>query len=260
MTTKTQDWVFKDPRLKNMEQDYSAYTEEDFQVWKILYERQIVNLPKAASIAYLEGIKEINFTADKIANFEEANEILAKSTGWAIQVVPGLIDDDLFFGLLNNRKFPSSTWMRKMEQLDYLEEPDMFHDAFAHMPLLTNQPYVDFLEKLSGIALKHIENKWAIQLLSRIYWFTIEFGLIRENGELRIYGAGILSSAGETKFSLSDEPAHHEYNVEKIMRTPYWKDKFQDKYFIINSYEELFESLPEIEQVLEKMIEEGPQE
>lgn len=260
MTTKTQDWVFKDPRLKNMEQDYSAYTEEDFQVWKILYERQIVNLPKAASIAYLDGIKEINFTADKIANFEEANEILAKSTGWAIQVVPGLIDDDLFFGLLNNRRFPSSTWMRKMEQLDYLEEPDMFHDAFAHMPLLTNQPYVDFLEKLSGIALKHIENKWAIQLLSRIYWFTIEFGLIRENGELKIYGAGILSSAGETKFSLSDEPAHYEYNVEKIMRTSYWKDKFQDKYFIINSYEELFDSLPEIERVLHIMIEEGPQE
>jgi len=260
MTTKTQDWVFKDPRLKNMEQDYSAYTEEDFQVWNILYERQIVNLPKAASIAYLNGIKEIDFTADKIANFEEANKVLTKSTGWAIQVVPGLIDDDLFFGLLHNRRFPSSTWLRKMEQLDYLEEPDMFHDAFAHMPLLTNQPYVDFLEKLSGIALKHIDNKWAIQLLSRIYWFTIEFGLIREDGEVKIYGAGILSSAGETKFSLSEEPSHYEYNVEKIMRTPYWKDKFQDKYFIINNYEELFESLPEIEQVLEKMIVEGPEE
>jgi phenylalanine-4-hydroxylase len=254
MTAKPKDWVFNDPRLKNMQQDYDAYTEEDFEVWKILYERQIVNLPKAASKAYLDGMKEINFTADKIANFSEANEILAKSTGWAIQVVPGLIDDDLFFGLLNNRRFPSSTWLRKMEQLDYLEEPDMFHDAFAHMPLLTNQPYVDFLEKLSGIALKHIDNPWAIQLLSRIYWFTIEFGLIRENGELRIYGAGILSSAGETKFSLSDEPAHYEYNVEKIMNTAYWKDKFQDKYFIINNYEELYESLPEIERVLEKMV------
>lgn len=260
MTTKTQDWVFKDPRLKNMEQDYSAYTAEDFQVWRILYERQIVNLPKAASIAYLDGIKKINFTADKIADFEEANGILSEATGWAIQVVPGLIDDDLFFGLLNNRRFPSSTWLRKIEHLDYLEEPDMFHDAFAHMPLLINQPYVDFLEKLSGIALKHIDNKWAVQLLSRVYWFTIEFGLIRENEELKIYGAGILSSAGETKFSLSDEPAHYEYNVEKIMRTPYWKDKFQDKYFIINSYEELFDSLPEIERVLEIMIEEGPQE
>lgn len=141
-----------------------------------------------------------------------------------------------------------------MEQLDYLEEPDMFHDAFAHMPMLTNQHYVDFLEDLSGIALKHIDNKWAIELLSRIYWFTIEFGLIRESGELRIYGAGILSSAGETKFCLSDEPKHIDYDVRRIMQTPYWKDKFQDKYFVIESYEQLYNSIPEIERVLEEEL------
>lgn len=256
MTDKPKDWVFSDPRLKDLRQEYEAYTAEDFKVWKILYERQMPNLPKAASQAYLDGVEIVKFTADRIANFEELNEILKKTTGWAVQVVPGLIDDDLFFGLLNNRRFPSSTWLRKMEQLDYLEEPDMFHDAFAHMPLLTNQPYVDFLEKLSGIALKHIDNPWAIQLLSRIYWFTIEFGLIRENGELRIYGAGILSSKGETKFSLSDEPAHYSYDVRRIMNQEYWKDKFQDKYFVIESYEQLYNSIPEIEQVLEEMLKE----
>lgn len=254
MMNKLKDWVFTDPRLQELRQDYAAYTEEDFKVWKILFDRQIVNLPGAASEAYLKGIKEIGFTADKIADFEDVNKRLENTTGWSIQVVPGLIDDDLFFGLMNNKRFCSSTWLRKMEQLDYLEEPDMFHDAFAHMPLLTNQHYVDFLEDLSGIALKHIENKWAVELLSRIYWFTIEFGLIRENGELRIYGAGILSSAGETKYSLSSEPAHHEYDVRKIMNTPYWKDKFQDKYFIIESYEQLYQSLPEIEAVLEEMV------
>ena len=138
-------------------------------------------------------MKAVNFTDDSIANFGELNEILAKTTGWEVQVVPGLIDDDLFFGLLNNKRFPYSTWLRIMAQLDYLKVPDMFHDAFAHVPLLTNQRYVDFLEKLSGIALKHIQDPWAIQSLSRMYWFTIEFGLIREEGELRIYGAGILS-------------------------------------------------------------------
>ncbi|SFO55142.1 Phenylalanine 4-hydroxylase [Algoriphagus ornithinivorans] len=254
MTDKPKDWVFSDPRLQDLKQDYEAYTEEDFKVWKILYERQMPNLPKAASQAYLEGVKTVNFTADKIANFEELNQILRDTTGWAVQVVPGLIDDDLFFGLLNNRRFPSSTWLRKMEQLDYLEEPDMFHDAFAHMPMLTNQHYVDFLEKLSGIALKHIDDPWAIQLLSRIYWFTIEFGLIRENGELRIYGAGILSSKGETKFSLSNEPAHYPYDVKRIMNQEYWKDKFQDKYFVIESFEQLYNSIPEIESVLEEML------
>lgn len=254
MTDKPKNWVFSDPRLQDLKQDYEAYTAEDFKVWKILYERQMPNLPKAASQAYLDGVEIVKFTADRIANFEELNKILKETTGWAVQVVPGLIDDDLFFGLLNNRRFPSSTWLRKMEQLDYLEEPDMFHDAFAHMPMLTNQPYVDFLEKLSGIALKHIDDPWAIQLLSRIYWFTIEFGLIRENGELRIYGAGILSSKGETKFSLSDEPAHYPYDVKRIMNQEYWKNKFQDKYFVIESYEQLYNSIPEIEAVLEEML------
>jgi phenylalanine-4-hydroxylase len=254
-TLKSGDWVFQDPRLKELKQDYKNYTAEDFLVWKLLFDRQIINLPNAASIAYLEGIEAVGFTSDRIPNFEEINGKLKNSTGWSIQVVPGLIDDDLFFGLLNNKKFPSSTWLRKMEQLDYLEEPDMFHDAFAHMPLLSNPPYVDFLQQLSGIALKHIDNKYAIDLLSRIYWFTIEFGLIKEHGSLKIYGAGILSSAGETKFSLSNEPQHFDYNVRKIMNTPYWKDKFQDKYFVIDSYEQLYQSLPEIEKVLEEMLE-----
>ena len=136
----------------------------------------------------------------------------------------------------------------------YVFLPLSFIFTFAHMPMLTNQPYVDFLENLSGLALKHIDNKWAIELLSRIYWFTIEFGLIREEGQIKIYGAGILSSAGETKYSLSDVPSHYEYDVKKILNTPYWKDKFQDKYFIIESYEQLFESLPEIEEFLEEMV------
>ncbi len=254
MNSKQKDWVFADPRLEDLKQDYESYTPEDFKVWKILYERQMPNLPKAACSAYLEGVEKVGFTADRIANFEELNETLAKTTGWAVQVVPGLIDDDLFFGLLNNRRFPSSTWLRKMEQLDYLEEPDMFHDAFAHMPLLTNPHYTGFLEDISGIALKHIEDPYAINLLSRIYWFTIEFGLIRENGELKIYGAGILSSAGETKFSLSDEPLHIPYDVRTILNQPYWKDKYQDRYFVIDSLEQLYESLPEIESVLEEML------
>jgi phenylalanine-4-hydroxylase len=254
MSTIQKNWVFTDPRLQDFKQDYAAYTSEDFKVWKILFERQMPNLPKAACEAYLEGVDIVKFTAEEIANFEKLNKILANTTGWEVQVVPGLIDDDLFFGLLNNKRFPSSTWLRKMEQLDYLEEPDMFHDAFAHMPLLTNPHYTGFLEKISGIALKHIKDPYAINVLSRIYWFTVEFGLIRENGELKIYGAGILSSAGETKFSLSDEPLHIPYDVRTIMNQTYWKDKFQDRYFVIDSLEQLYGSLPEIEEVLEEML------
>jgi len=235
-----------------MKQEYDKYTAEDFQVWKTLYERQIVNLPKAASQAYLGGLKQINFTADKIPNFDDTNEILKKLTGWQIHVVPGLIDDDKFFQLMADCHFPASTWLRKMSQLDYLEEPDMFHDVFGHVPLLTNQPFVDFLQALSKIALRYIDNAWAIHLISRVYWFTVEFGLIRENGSLHIYGAGILSSAGETKYSLSEEARQLPYDVDEVMSTSYRKDVFQTQYFIINSYEELFHSTDAIEAYLEK--------
>ncbi|MEM9831937.1 MAG: phenylalanine 4-monooxygenase [Bacteroidota bacterium] len=234
-----------------MQQEYEKYTEEDFKVWKLLYERQIVNLPGAASQAYLDGLRTISFTSDKIPNFEETNDVLRQLTGWGIHVVPGLIDDDKFFQLLSNRKFPSSTWLRKLSQLDYLEEPDMFHDVFGHVPLLTNQPFVDYLQELSKIALRYIENPWAIHLISRIYWFTVEFGLIKENSNLRIYGAGILSSAGETEYSLSKEAAHIPYNVVHIMGTAYRKDIFQKQYFVIDSYEQLFHSTDQIEEYLQ---------
>lgn len=235
-----------------MKQEYNHYTQEDFQVWKTLYERQIINLPHAASQAYLDGLKLIHFTAEKIPNFEETNAILKQLTGWQIHVVPGLIDDDKFFQLMADRRFPASTWLRKMSQLDYLEEPDMFHDVFGHVPMLTNQSFVDFLQELSKIALNYIDNVWAIHLISRIYWFTVEFGLIRENDMLRIYGAGILSSAGETQYSLSKEAVQLPYEVDKIMATPYRKDIFQSQYFIINSYEQLFHSTTSIEAYLEE--------
>ena len=173
-------------------------------------------------------------------------------------MVPGIVDDAIFFQLMANRKFPASTWLRKMSELDYLEEPDMFHDVFAHVPLLTNQAFVDFLQELSKIGLEYIDNKWAIELLSRVYWFTVEFGLIREAEGLRIYGAGILSSAGETLFSLSEKPKRFEYNVEQILNTPYRKDTFQDRYFIIDSYEQLYESLPEIKKLIAVYSEKEP--
>lgn len=243
-----------------MTQEYEKYTEEDFEVWKILYERQIVNLPEAASQAYLEGLKKIHFSADKIPNFQETNAFLKELTGWRIHVVPGLIPDDEFFQLMANRAFPASTWLRELSKIDYLEEPDMFHDVFGHVPLLTNQPFVDFLQALSKIALRYIDNPWAIQLISRIYWFTVEFGLIRENGKMRIYGAGILSSAGETEFCLSDEATRLEYEVDTIMSTPYRKDVFQKQYFVIDSYEQLYHSTDQIETFLEKEANRQPED
>ena len=237
-----------------MIQEYDKYTDDDRFVWKSLFDKLMETLPGRASQSYLDGIKAINFTRDKIPNFLEVNEILISITGWQLEVVKGLIDNKLFFELLQDKKFPASTWFRKPEQLDYLEEPDMFHDVFGHVPLLTNQHFCNFLEGLSKIALKHINNEYAIELISRIYWYTVEFGLIENENGLKIYGAGILSSSGESVYCLGDQPQRTPYNVLDIMNTPYIKDKFQEKYWVIDSYKQLFDSVDEIENTLEKLL------
>lgn len=238
-----------------MKQIYGNYNKEDFEVWKILYERQMKNLPDAASKAHLEGLQKVNFVADEIPHFDQTNTELSALTGWRLAVVPGIVPDYTFFELMTNKRFPATTWLRKMEELDYLEEPDMFHDVFAHVPLLSNQSFVNFLEELSKIGLQYVGNDYAIEILSRVYWFTVEFGLIQEENGLRIYGAGILSSAGETKYSLSDKPPKHDFDVRTIANTDYRKDVFQERYFVIQSYEQLYGSIPEIKEVLAEMVE-----
>ncbi|MEQ8472286.1 MAG: phenylalanine 4-monooxygenase [Marinoscillum sp.] len=237
-----------------MKQIYGNYTKEDFEVWKLLYNRQMENLPKAATAEYLDGLTKVSFVESEIPKFEETNKTLEALTGWKLAVVPGIVPDYTFFELMSNRRFPATTWLRKMKELDYLEEPDMFHDVFAHVPLLSNQLFVDFLEALSNIGLKYVGNDYAIEILSRIYWFTVEFGLIQEEAGLRIYGAGILSSAGETKFSLSEKPPKHAFSVQEIANTPFRKDVFQEDYFVIQSYEQLYNSIPEIKEVLSEMV------
>lgn len=238
-----------------MTQQYSTYTQDDFEVWEILFNRQIKQLQPLASKAYLKGIKDINFSSDKIPNYQEVNELLMKLTGWQIHVVPGLIDNKPFFELMQNRKFCASTWLRKREQLDYLEEPDMFHDIFGHVPLLSNQSICHFLQELARIALRFIDNPQAIEYIARLYWYTIEFGLIREDGELKIYGAGILSSSGESIYALqSTEPQRIDYNIQQIFDTPYIKEHYQEQYFVVDSYEQLFNSIPAIESELEQRM------
>lgn len=240
--------------MKQLRQEYEKYSSEDFQVWRLLFERQVAQLPGAAIQEYIDGIHRVGFVADSIPKFDETNVLLKKFTGWELVVVPGLIPDKDFFELLSNKKFPASTWLRKLSELDYLEEPDMFHDVFGHVPLLTNHDVVSYLRDLSKIALRYIDNAWAIELMSRIYWFTVEFGLIRENGELRIYGAGILSSKGETVYSLHDPyPNRHPFDVEKILNTPYRKDEFQKDYFVIDSFQQLSGCIDNLATLMEQM-------
>jgi phenylalanine-4-hydroxylase len=234
-------------------QAYHDYTEEDFNVWKLLYERQMQQLPHKATQAFLDGIEILHFSANEIPKFEQINLILKQQTGWQLHVVPGLLPNQSFFELMLKGKFCATTWFRKLEEIDYLEEPDMFHDVFGHVPLLTNQPLCDFLKQLSRIALKHIDNEAVIEAVARLYWYTIEFGLIEEADGLRIYGAGILSSFAETDYSLlSDVPQRLPFHVETMMNTPYIKDRFQEQYFVIQSFEQLYESIEEIERRIDE--------
>ncbi|MBC7569831.1 MAG: phenylalanine 4-monooxygenase [Spirosoma sp.] len=239
-----------------MTQQYDTYTPDDQAVWELLFRRQMDRLPGRASQAYMDGIVTTGFPNVRIPDFErDLNPRLLPITGWRVVAVPGLIDNHEFFELMANRQFPATTWLRTRDQLDYLPEPDMFHDTFGHVPVLTNQPFCNFLAALSRIALRFVDHPEAVDMISRLYWYTVEFGLIREDGELRIYGGGILSSPGETVYALeSDVPQRLPYNVQTLLQTPYIIDHFQEKYFVIDSYEQLFDSIPEIEAVLENQL------
>lgn len=255
LLTKSKTNKMKTYALKsNLKQDYNLYTPEDFQVWKTLFERQMILLNELACPEYLESVKTIGFHADKIPDFREVNEILGKITGWSLEVVEGIINEEDFFHLLSQKKFPATAWLRKLNELDYLPEPDMFHDVFAHVPLITNQKFSDFFKTIGDLGVKNKKHPEILIMLGRLYWFTVEFGLITNNGNLKIYGAGILSSFGESKFSVSKEPVHLPFDAETIMNTSFENDKIQDKYFVISSFDELYKSIPEIERIVKKEL------
>ncbi|WP_262709541.1 phenylalanine 4-monooxygenase [Spirosoma lacussanchae] len=244
------------PSLTNMIQNYSTYTPDDQAVWELLFRRQMERLPGRASQAYMDGIVATGFPNARIPDFErDLNPRLLPITGWRVVPVPGLIGNRDFFELMADRQFPATTWVRSRDQLDYLPEPDMFHDTFGHVPVLTNQSFCDFLAALSRIALRFVDHPEAIDMISRLYWYTVEFGLIQEPDGLRIYGGGILSSPGETIYALeSNVPERSPYNVATLLQTPYIIDHFQARYFVIDSYEQLFHSVPEIEATLEGLL------
>ena len=240
--------------MRPTEQIYSNYTPEDFDVWKTLYNRQMDILQSSVASSYLAALDKVNFSANHIPDFREVDAILKPATGWGIEVVPNICPQREFFQFLSERKFTATCWLRTMAQLDYLEEPDMFHDVFGHVPLLSNEAYCEFFRGISNIALEFIDNPRAIELLSRVYWFTIEFGMMREKGEVKIYGAGIISSHSETLHCLEKQTLKLDYDVKAMMHTDYRTDILQDKYFVMDSFDQLYDSLPKIRSCLKGMV------
>lgn len=220
-------------------QNWSAYTAEEHATWDILFGRQVKLLPGRASAAYLKGLDALRLSDGGIPNFEELSERLMKLTGWQVVAVPGLVPDDVFFDHMANRRFVAGNFIRRRDQLDYIQEPDVFHDVFGHVPMLADPVFADYLEAYGRGGMRALE-LGALKQLGRLYWYTVEFGLIEEAEGLRIYGSGIVSSSAESVFALEDpSPNRIRFDMKRVMRTDYRIDDFQQNYFVIPSFEEL---------------------
>jgi phenylalanine-4-hydroxylase len=224
----------------SVDQPFGEYSAAEHDRWRRLYRRQMELMPRYAAHEFLDCIARLD-ASDGIPHFARVNETLATLTGFQIFAVPGLIPDDVFFDHLANRRFPVSWWIREESELDYLEEPDVFHDFFGHVPLLAHPVFADYMVEY-GKAGPRAKSMDAIPLLSRLYWYTIEFGLIRTAEGLRVYGAGILSSKGETVYAIdSDAPNRIGFDLERVLATEFRIDAYQETYFVIDSFEQLFQ-------------------
>ncbi|MCB0279595.1 MAG: phenylalanine 4-monooxygenase [Calditrichaeota bacterium] len=237
-------------RVRPTKQVYANYTAEDFQVWKTLYHRQMNALKGNIAPEYLDAIKAIGFEAERIPDFIETNQRLEELTGWQLVTVPNICPPKKFFKYLSEKKFTATCWLRTMAELDYIEEPDMFHDVFAHAPLLTNTAYTDFFHQIGILAVQHLDNDEIISKLQRLYWFTIEFGLMKNNDEINIYGAGIISSKGETLNAISDESRKHAFDLTDIFEHEFRNDIIQTDYYVIQSFDQLVDSLDNVKELL----------
>jgi len=225
-----------------VDQDYSAYTAEHQDTWRRLYARQRDLVPNRACEAYLDALDTLETLrfGDAIPRFPQVNQQLMAATGWSLVPVPGLLPDEVFFSHLAQRRFPTTVWIREPEEFDYIVEPDLFHDFFGHVPMIFNAAIADYLQAYGEGALK-AARLGGLKYLARLYWYTIEFGLVREHGHPRAYGAGILSSPAELRHSVEEEGSHRiDFDLIRVMQTRYLIDDFQKTYFVIDSFGQLF--------------------
>ena len=222
-------------------QGWGSYTAEDHQTWLTLYDRQAAILPGRACRQFLDGLAALDLRGEGIPEFGALSERLKALTGWQVVAVPGLVPEDVFFEHLANRRFPAGNFIRRPDQLDYLQEPDIFHDVFGHVPMLTDPVFADYMVEYGRGGLR-AGGFGRLGNLARLYWYTVEFGLLRTEEGLRIYGAGIVSSRTESVFALDDaSPNRLGFDLERVLRTPYRIDDFQQVYFVIDSLQALLD-------------------
>lgn len=224
-----------------IDQGWDRYTEAEHRVWRTLFERQKQLLPGRACDEFVRGMNHLPIGPDRIPDFRRLSEVLMRRTRWQIVAVPGLVPDEVFFEHLANRRFPAGNFIRRADQLDYIEEPDVFHDVFGHVPMLMNPVMADYLQAY-GLGGLRAQQLGVLPNLARVYWYTVEFGLVMQPEGLRIYGSGIVSSYTETVFALEDpSPNRIRFDLERAMRTRYRIDDFQETYFVVGNLGELLE-------------------
>jgi len=225
-----------------VDQGWANYSAAEHQVWDRLYDRQVELLTGRACDAFLAGLQALDLHRGGIPEFARINEELTRLTGWSVVAVPGLVPDDVFFEHLANRRFPAGRFIRRADQLDYLQEPDIFHDVFGHVPMLTDPVFADYMQAY-GEGGRRALGLGRLQNLARLYWYTVEFGLLETPAGLRIYGAGIVSSRSESLFALEDpSPNRLGFDIVRLLRTPYRIDDFQQTYFVIPSLQALLDA------------------
>jgi phenylalanine-4-hydroxylase len=221
---------------------WESFAPEHHAMWRTLFARIMPELGNRSCREYLEGIKLLDFAGENgIPNYDRISDKLHKRTGWRLVTVPGYLPAEVFYKHLSQRQFPVTTFIRKPEEMDYLQEPDIFHDMFGHVPMLAHPVFADYFHAFGLGAMKAQEHGY-LGMLDTLYWFTIEFGLINTPEGRRIFGSGITSSLGEVRYSLSDKPAHVAFDPVRIMRQKYRIDTFQHHYFVVDSFEQLLES------------------
>jgi phenylalanine-4-hydroxylase len=238
-------------------QDWAAYTPEEHALYRRLFERQSKLVPRYACPEWIAAVSRLEI-AGGIPRFEDTTRKLRAATGWEIVAVPGLIPDEAFFTHLANRRFPVTVWLRRPEEFDYIVEPDVFHDFFGHVPLLFDRTYADHLHEYGKGGLKAMRLD-AVKMLARLYWYTIEFGLIKTKEGVKAYGAGLLSSGGELAYCVDDlKPERLRFALERIMSTPYQIDRYQERYFVIDSFEQLMrETAPDFTPIYARLRKAG---
>ncbi|MGH7615538.1 MAG: phenylalanine 4-monooxygenase [Gemmatimonadales bacterium] len=230
-------------------QDLSAYAAEDHAVWSLLYARRMQALQATGSRVFLEGTERIGLTPDRVPDLADVNRRLAARTGWAAVPVSGFLPAREFFACLATRRFPTTVKVRPRQQLDYLPEPDIFHDVFGHVPLHADRVFADFLQRF-GRAAGAATTEGEVQAMARLFWFTVEFGLIRESGDVKVYGSGLISSHGDATNALGPRCERRPFSLDAVQAQPFEIDRLQDVLFIIDSFDQLFDAVERAERRL----------